>query len=92
MRFGAPVEQLGLTQDGLSQPDVIYQIGLPPRRIDILTGIDGVDFDEAWISRTEEEVSDLKIPFLGRAALVRNKRATGRTKDLADVELLESKD
>lgn len=83
---------MGLKLDDLWQPDVIYQIGLPPRRIDILTGIDGIAFDEAWSSRAEEEVSGLKIPFLGRAALVRNKRATGRTKDLADVELLEGKD
>lgn len=89
VRFGAPVEAMGLTIPDLSRPGTVYQIGLPPRRIDILTEISGVDFDEAWPSRVAEIVGDLQVPFLGREALVRNKKATGRTKDLADVESLE---
>lgn len=89
VRFGAPVEAMGLTIPDLSRAGTVYQIGLPPRRIDILTEISGVDFDEAWPSRVAETVGDLQVPFLGREALVRNKKATGRTKDLADVESLE---
>lgn len=88
MRFGAPVAALGVSRDDLTQPDRVVQIGLPPRRIDILTSISGVAFDEAWPERVTHEVDGLVVPFLGRAALVRNKRATGRTKDQADLEAL----
>jgi hypothetical protein len=88
MRFGAPVATLGVSRDDLIQPDRVVQIGLPPRRIDILTSISGVAFDEAWPERVTHEVDGLVVPFLGRAALVRNKRATGRTKDQADLEAL----
>lgn len=90
--FGAPVEAMGLTLDDLAKPGTVYQIGLPPRRVDILTEIDGVSFEEAWQSRVIEEVSGLDVPFLSRETLLRNKKASGRTKDLADVELLERHD
>lgn len=84
--FGAPVEATGLKVSDLAKPDLIYQIGQPPRRIDLLTEISGVDFETAWAGRVESSVGGLEVPFLGREALVRNKRATGRAKDLADVE------
>ncbi|HEX7464489.1 MAG TPA: hypothetical protein VF382_06315, partial [Actinomycetota bacterium] len=64
------------------------QIGLPPRRIDLLTEITGVRFDEAWDSRVVRPVDALEVPFIGRQELVRNKRALGRSKDLADLEAL----
>jgi hypothetical protein len=64
------------------------QIRLAPRRIDILTSISGVSFDDAWPDRVILEIEGLAVPFLGRAALVRNKRASGRTKDLADLGAL----
>lgn len=64
------------------------QIGLPPRRIDILTSIDGVDFAAAHAGRMEVQVGDLTVPMLGRAELIANKRATGREKDRLDVDLL----
>ncbi|MCA2979510.1 MAG: hypothetical protein INH37_14630 [Myxococcaceae bacterium] len=67
----------------------MYQMGLPPRRIDILTQVSGVDFDEAWEGRTTVPVGGRPVPFLGREALLKNKRAAGRPKDLLDVELLE---
>lgn len=86
--FGAPVAAMGVSQADLSRPDTVVQIGLPPRRIDILTSISGVGFDEAWPDRVTHEVDGLVVPFLGRAALVRNKRSTGRTKDRADLEAL----
>jgi hypothetical protein len=88
LRFGAPVAAMGVSLDDLTLPDRVVQIGLPPRRIDILTSISGVGFDEAWPDRVTHEVGGLAVPFLGRAALVRNKRATGRTKDRADLEAL----
>lgn len=90
IRFGAPVEAAGLTEADLAQPGIVYQIGLPPRRVDVLTEITGVDFDEAWASRVVARFDEGPVFFLGRDALIKNKRATGRTKDLADAESLES--
>ena len=88
-RFGAPVETLGTTLGDLARPGLVLQIGLSPRRIDILTGLTGVDFDSAWRSRVVHRVGSVEIPFLDRETLIRNKRATGRLRDLADVERLE---
>ncbi|HSD65731.1 MAG TPA: hypothetical protein VLF95_03465 [Vicinamibacteria bacterium] len=64
---------------------------LPPRRIDVLTSISGVQFEDAWGGRATHEVAGMSGPFLGRDALLRNKRAAGRTKDLADLEALGEK-
>lgn len=95
-RFGAPVEVLGIGVDDFSSPEAVVQIGLPPRRIDVLTTITGVEFDEAWPRRMIQSVGvgdhQLAIPFLGRDELIRNKRATGRTRDAADVERLTTDD
>lgn len=88
LRFGAPVAAMGVRREDLTRADTVVQIGLPPRRIDLLTSITGVGFDEAWPGRVTHPVAGLAIPFLGRAELVRNKRATGRAKDLADLEAL----
>lgn len=88
LRFGAPVEALGLSRDDLARRDQVVQIGLPPRRIDVLTAVSGVEFDEAWPGRVTHRVGSLAIPFIGREALIRNKRASGRPKDLADLEAL----
>ena len=89
LRFGAPLEELGITGEDLERPDMVIQLGLPPNRIDLLTGISGVaDFDQAWEERLEHEVRGRVIPFLGRETLVQNKRSTGRLRDLADVEAL----
>lgn len=89
LRFGAPVETANLTQDDLAKPGIVYQIGLPPRRIDLLTEISGVGFDEAWESRIVQTVEHLEVAFLGREALLQNKRESGRAKDLADIDALE---
>lgn len=89
LRFGAPLVEFGITGEDLERPDMVIQLGLPPNRIDLLTGISGIaDFDEAWEDRLEHEVRGRVIPFLGRETLVRNKRSTGRLRDLADVEAL----
>lgn len=87
--FGAPLATLGVSLDDLQRPDTVVQLGLPPDRIDVLTTITGVpDFTVAWEERVEHVVRGLRVPFLGRATLLRNKRATGRRKDLADIEAL----
>lgn len=90
--FGAPAEALGVTLTNLSTPDTVIQFGVPPNRIDILTAISGVpSFDGAWAERIELPVRGRDVPFLGRAAFVANKRASGRHKDLGDVESLGEK-
>lgn len=86
--FGAPVDSHGVTEADLATRGTVYQIGLPPRRIDILTEISGVSFDDAWESRASIVVGARLIPVLGRDALARNKQAAGRDKDLADLRLL----
>ena len=78
--FGAPLRAHGVGPDELSVEGHVYQLGLPPRRIDILTSIDGVTFDEAWDGRLEIEAAGMRLPFLGKGELVRNKRATGRAR------------
>jgi len=85
-RFGAPVRDLSATD--LATPGTVFQIGVPPRRIDLMTSIDGVEFDAAWTGRHQARVGDLDVPVIGRSDLVRNKRATGRPQDLADVAAL----
>jgi hypothetical protein len=87
--FGAPLEATGLTLLDLSTEGTIYQMGLPPRRIDIITAITGVSFDEAWAGREQISIAARAVAFIGRAELVKNKRATGRPKDLADLAVLE---
>ena len=82
--FGAPLHDL--TLDDLSRPDVVFQIGIVPQRIDLLTSITGVTFDEASRNRVIVEIEGLEVPVLGRADLIRNKRAVGRARDLADIE------
>lgn len=89
LEFGAPLEALGITEPDLYTPATVLQIGLPPNRVDLLTGIDGVpDFETAWRGRKNLAVGGLTVPFLGREELIRNKRAAGRRKDLADLEAL----
>lgn len=87
--FGAPLATLGVTEQDFGTEGLVVQIGLPPRRIDILTEITGVTFDEAWESRVTAELEGRRIPAIGIDALIRNKRATGRPRDLEDVRRLE---
>jgi hypothetical protein len=85
VRFGAPLHSAGVTDTDFAQPGAVYQIGLPPRRIDLLTEISGVTFDEAWGSRATAEVEGRTVSFIGREALIENKEASGRLEDIADV-------
>lgn len=91
VRFGAPVEAMGVTRRDLESPGVVVQIGLPPRRIDLVTAVTGVEFEEAWQARVTHRVGTLEVPFLGRDHLIRNKQAIGRLKDRADLEALGEK-
>jgi len=86
--FGAPLGDLQVSVEDFVRPDVIAQLGLAPYRIDVMTSISGVDFDEAWAERVDGEIEGVHVPVLGLKAFVRNKRASGRTKDVADLEAL----
>ncbi|MEW6027299.1 MAG: hypothetical protein AB1599_08400 [Planctomycetota bacterium] len=80
-----------IDQKTFARPGVIFQIGLAPRRIDIITKIDGVDFKKAYPKRKSVDVENLKIPFLSKADLIKNKSSTGRDKDNLDVRYLKQR-
>lgn len=80
---------VGLDEEALVGEDSVIQLGHPPNRIDLLTSISAVSFDEAWESRISGELDGLAVSYLARDLLLRNKRASGRAKDMADVEELE---
>lgn len=84
--FGAPLEQV--TADDFSRPGIVFQMGLAPCRIDVLTELTGLTFAEAWPSRIEARFDALTVDVIGREAFIRNKRATGRARDLGDIEAL----
>lgn len=86
--FGAPGGLVA--REDLVTPDMIVQIGVEPSRIDILTSIDGVEFEDAYPERTETSLDDVRVRFVGLRHLLQNKRATGRAKDKLDVLKLES--
>lgn len=86
--FGAPLMEL--TAENLAQPDLIFQIGVAPNRVDVMTSIDGVRFAEAWEAREITRYGDQEVPVISRAHLIQNKRASGRPQDLIDLEILES--
>jgi hypothetical protein len=87
--FGAPLRDL--TREDLTRPGTVFQIGVPPLRIDILTSATGLTFAPAWVDRTEAEFEGVRFPVIGRQHLLANKRALGRAQDLADLERLESR-
>jgi hypothetical protein len=85
--FGAPLQDL--RPEDLTRSEMVFQIGLAPNRIDILTELVGVAFEEAWERRASTTYGDCPIQVLSRADLIRNKGAVGRPQDLIDVEELE---
>jgi hypothetical protein len=87
--FGAPLHDL--TEKDLATPGLIFQIGVEPIRIDVLTVIDGVQFEEAWAERMISRYGDQPIGVLSREHLIKNKITVARTQDLADVEALKRK-
>ena len=78
-----------ISEKDFEEPENIIQLGYPPNRIDLLTSIDGVKFEDAFQNHELFESEDLKIKFIGIQDLIQNKKATGRLQDLADVEILE---
>ncbi len=87
MSFGAPTSEI--TVGDLSTPDVVFQIGLPSQRIDILTSISGVEFADAWNSRMVVEIDGISVPVLGLKDLLINKLSSGREKDLVDLPTIK---
>jgi hypothetical protein len=87
--FGAPLQ--GVSATDFQVPGIIYQVGVAPGRIDILTAIDGVSWDEAWSGHRVQDVAGLRVPVIGLEALLKNKKASGRPKDLADLAWFEER-
>ena len=86
--FGAPLQNVEARD--FESDDIVFQIGVEPRRIDILTAIDAVDFEVAWAERQKAEVAGLMVPVISRRLPFQNKQSTGRLKDLADARWLET--
>lgn len=87
--FGAPLA--GMTEKDFMEEGYFYQMGNPPMRVDILMGIPGVAFSEAWERRNEFDFESLTVPFISKADLVTAKRASGRPQDIIDANSLEGK-
>ena len=79
---------VGLTPSDFERLDQVVQLGVPPVRIDLITSITGVSWDEAWAGRVAGRYGDIPVYYIGREQFVANKRATGRTKDVAALEVL----
>ncbi len=86
--FGAPLSDL--TLEDFASPSIVFQIGVPPGRIDLLTSISGVSFDDAWPRHIRIELDGISLPLISRSDLIANKKASGRLKDLVDVQSLEN--
>lgn len=84
--FGAPL--FNITKETFAQKEIIFQIGVSPRRIDIITSIDGIEFKDAYKTKEIIEIENLKIPFISKRDLIKNKQSTGRERDKIDVKYL----
>jgi len=81
----------GISVEDLHRPEYVIQLGINPNRVDILTTISGVGFEDAWRARIDAELEGVPVHFLGLQDLIRNKEATGRTRDLGDAEELRKR-
>jgi predicted nucleotidyltransferase len=88
--FGAPLDLFDVAAADFATYDGVLQIGLPPRRIDILNRADGITFDEAVAGDQSFLIEGRRIPVIGLTALLKNKRAAGREQDIADIKALEA--
>lgn len=79
---------LGISREDLVGPDKVLQLGYPPVRIDLVTSLTGITWEEAAAGRLRAEYGDVPVAYLGKKELIRNKRALGRKKDEADLEAL----
>ncbi len=84
--FGAPLT--GLTEGDFSEEGYFYQMGVPPLRVDILMGIPGGNFEQAWHDRNEVDFEGLIVPYISNKDLIATKKASGRPQDMIDVDLL----
>ncbi|HUQ80494.1 MAG TPA: nucleotidyl transferase AbiEii/AbiGii toxin family protein [Gemmatimonadaceae bacterium] len=89
--FGPPLEDLDIDRQDFTRPDVVAQLGLPPNRIDIVTGVSGLTFEPAWNRRVEAQVEGVTVPVLAIDDLVANKTASGRENDRADIRGLQGR-
>ena len=89
-RFGAPLHDI--TERDFTKTDLVYQIGVAPNRIDILMGVAGVTFEEAWDHRLQSTYDGVPIAIMGKTQLLKAKKAAGRPADLLDVTRLEAQD
>lgn len=85
-RFGAPLGELNV--DDLTRPQTFFIMGRPPNRIDVITTIDGVSFEQAWTNRLDALYGNVPVHYIGRDELIANKEAAGRPQDRVDVEYL----
>jgi hypothetical protein len=85
--FGVPLFDLNI--EDLKTPGMVFQIGLVPSRIDVITQVDGVEFEAAWQEHKTVEIENLRIPVIGKTQLLINKQSTGRTKDRNDALWLQ---
>lgn len=85
--FGAPIAELGI--DAFIDPESVVQIGVPPNRIDVITELSGIGFEDAWASRVTSSYGDVPVAYIGLQGLLRTKRAAGRPQDLLDADELE---
>ncbi len=88
--FGAPLSAFAVAEADFATYDGVLQIGVPPRRIDVLNRADGISFDDAVQAGEAFDLEGRRVPVIGLEALLRNKRAAGREQDLADVKALEA--
>jgi hypothetical protein len=79
---------MGLNADDFQTPGQIIQLGFPPVRVDIITSVSGVSWEEIFDGKAAGSYGPVNVSYIGRRELIRNKKATGRKKDLADVEAL----
>ena len=86
--FGAPLRDL--TREDLATPEIVYQIGVAPNRVDLMTSVTGLTFPEAWAGRISARYADLEISVVGRQQLIKIKTALGRTQDRLDLENLNN--
>jgi len=89
VEFGAPVGEL--TDETFCEKGIVFQIGVAPRRIDVITEAEGVDFAQAYGTRQEISIDGLGVPFISKQDLIKNKESTGREKDRLDVKYLRSR-
>jgi hypothetical protein len=86
--FGAPMEEIAV--EDFSTPGVVFQIGIAPQRVDVMTSVSGVEFEDAWPNRIVADLDGLRADVIGREQLLQNKIASGRPKDIVDVNILRS--